>query len=125
MSHPRSAATAGTVVVALTHLGWPAFCAISMLATAGIALIVWVLNDQTRSGRAAALILAWRGIRTSSQSQGAGPLSVVKVNRIYVLVWKCNRSEPGPADGSADCGDHPTSCARRSADSRRGGRGAR
>jgi hypothetical protein len=65
MNHPRSAAAAGTTLATLAYLNWPAFCAISMLATAGAALIVWVLSNQARSDRAAALVSAWRAISTS------------------------------------------------------------
>jgi len=64
MSHAGKAAatTTGTVLAALAHLGWPAICALGTLAAARAALILWVLSDQARSDRAAALMAAWHGI---------------------------------------------------------------
>jgi hypothetical protein len=64
MSHPRSAAAVGIIVATLPYMGWPAFCAISTLATTGAVLVVWVLSDQAHSDRAAALVSAWHAIST-------------------------------------------------------------
>jgi hypothetical protein len=83
MSHAGKAAAkaAGAVLTALGHLGWPVLCVIGVLAVAGTALIIWVLSDQARSDRAAALLTAWRGINRQGpepaeidQDQAAGTL---------------------------------------------------